>query len=186
MSEDPWASGVLDPAVHEPLVRGLDKYAKLAGIHRAWVWRPLSSSVGPEEVEWVRDYHLMGDRGIQGILYVGGGVPGKGATTGIRMQALAGALVRNFVDARVRTVDSLVDPEGDPSDRTCSALLIPDLLVGGSHSGWVVASISSLLVERQAAGRQTVVYVSTLKGAQESYGRDVINLIRAHYLEVQV
>ncbi len=188
MIEGPWGKGSpLDREAHGELIRDVGMYSRLAGIRREWLWQPLSAHVGANEVNYISSYRRLRDRGIQGLLYVG-------AVNGVqdRMQAMTGALVRNFVDARVRPTSQAITrigPIEESPPATCSVLFLPDLCVGpGDQPHWFVREVTALLMEREAAGLQTISYVRSLELLRQVYGDTLAELLddAARYKRVTV
>ncbi len=117
----PQTSPVVHPeGRHRELVRDANHYASLAGIPVGALWVPLSEICSPQEVTWVKSFPKHQQKGIQGLVY-----HGPSSRVLAHSQALAGALVRNFIDARLRTIEDVME---DPI--TPTVLLVPDLFWG--------------------------------------------------------
>ncbi len=177
MIDGPWDDGSpLSAEVHGELIRDAQRYARLAGIRQHWIWQPLSAHAGTNEVSWVSGYHRLGERGLKGILYTG-----PAAGLGDRMQAMAGALIRNFVDARIRPTQQAITrigPIEEAPDAECSVLFLPDLCVGaGQQPDWFVREVTALLMERERAGRQTVCYARSLDMLKQVYGETLAEML---------
>lgn len=185
---DPYASGVLQKAHHERLVAGIDGFARDAGIQPKWIWTKLSDVCGPEEVEYVRKFkfHQVGGE-VHGLCFLR---KSKDVDVSPRMAALAGALVRNFVRARVMTLGTVLDimAAGDPVDAT--ALLIPNFFTpkaeGGTIATWQVSALYDLLVGRGSQGLQTVISVSNVAQLSEEYGNAFAVLVRNHFKVIEI
>jgi len=184
----PWADGSpLDREVHGELIRDVAMYARLSGIRPEWFWQPLSAHVDPNEIKWVKSYRMLRDRGVRGLLYVG-------AVNGVndRMQAMVGALARNFIDARIRPTSQAITrigPIEESPPATCSVLFLPDLCTGGgAQPEWFVRETTSLFMERAAAGKQTVAYVRSMKLLKAVYGDTLYELLseEARYMPLVV
>ena len=177
MIESPWEKGSpLDIDVHGELIRDVAMYARLAGIRREWLWQPLAVHVGEKEVKWVSRYRRLEERGVRGLLYVG-------AVNGVndRMQAMVGALIRNFIDARIRPTSQAITrigPIEESPPARCSVLFLPDLCTGpGTQPEWFVREATSLFMEREAAGKQTVAYVQSMEMIRAVYGDCLAELL---------
>lgn len=188
MIRGPWDDGSpLAKSAHGELIRDVALYARLAGIRREWLWQPLAAHVGENELTYLTGYRRLRDRGIRGLLYVG-------ASNGVndRMQALTGALVRNFVDARVRPTSQAITrigPIEESPPATCSVLFLPDLCVGdGKQPDWFVREVVAMFMEREAAGLQTVAYTRSLEMLKKVYGDTLAELLsdKARYRRVKV
>lgn len=177
MIETPWEDGSpLDREVHGELIRDVAMYARLAGIRPEQLWQPLADHVKAEEVGWVKAYRSLADRGVRGLLYIG-------SAHGVneRMQAMVGALVRNFIDARIRPTSQAITrigPIEESPPAECSVLFLPDLCtVPDALPGWFVRETISLFMERGAAGKQTVAYVRSRDMLREVYGDTLFELL---------
>lgn len=174
-------------AVHGELIRDAGMYSRLAGIRKEWFWQPLAAHVGANEIQFISSYHRLRDRGVRGLLYLG-------ASNGVndRMQALAGALVRNFVDARVRPTSQAITrigPIEESPPAACSVLFLPDLCMGpGDQPDWFVREATALLMEREAAGKQTIAYIRSLELVKRVYGDSLFELLadKNRYRRIQV
>jgi hypothetical protein len=174
---NPWDDGSpLTKPVHGELIRDVAMYARLAGIRREWLWQPLADHVSANELNYISSYRRLRDRGVRGLLYIG-------ASTGVndRMQAMAGGLVRNFVDARVRPTSQAITrigPIEESPPAACSVLFLPDLCVGpGSQPDWFVREVTAMFMEREAAGKQTVSYIRSLKMVKSVYGDTLAEML---------
>jgi hypothetical protein len=185
---DPYASGVLTPEHHERLVADLPAFARDAGIQPRWISMPLADTCGPAEVEYARKFrHHLADGEVQGLCYVR---TSKDVDVAPRMAALAGALVRNFVRARVMTVGTVLDAmaHGEPPEATC--LLIPNFFLpksaGGTIASWQVSALFDLLSQRGAAGVQTVIYAANVAALNKEYGTAFGALVRNSFQVVEL
>ena len=166
----------LERGVHGELMRDVGLYSRLAGIQKMWLWQRLADHVGPNEVKYISAYRKLRVRGVQGLLYVG-------AVNGVqdRMQAMTGALVRNFVDARIRPVSQAITrigPIEESPPAECSVLFLPDLCVGaGAQPVWFVREVTTMFMEREAAGKQTIAYIRDLEMLRQVYGDTLAELL---------
>ncbi len=180
----PWAAGSpLDSKVHRRLVEDSAYYATLAGIREAWLWQPLESHVSANELKWVISYRTLDKKGKRGLVYLG-----RADRAATHMQAICGALVRNFVDARVRGFEEVLASGPGNSPLTCSVLLIPDLCVGKDKPvAWAVNTMTRILIRRDSLGLQTLLYGydrTTLRAAFGATFADMLDPQR--YMDVTV
>ncbi len=184
MAGDPYASGVLNPDVHARLVADMANIAAEAGIPAHWIATPLAQTCGPAEVAWARHYRFHGPNGRSGLV-LGGKHMEPDAET--RMAALAGALLRNFVSARVMTLHELLARAHDGQAPEASCLLVPNFFAGRAAGAkaaaghWRFAVLLDVLLARHAAGRQTVLHVSDMPGMGAEYGDGLRRHVEAHY-----
>lgn len=185
VSTDPWASGVLKKEVHHRLVASLDVIARQAMIQPRWIYTPLAETCGASEVDYVRRFKFHQHEGIAGLAIVG---EQPASSVENRMSAMAGALLRNFIDARVMTLGSFVEAAEDDDVPLSSCVLIPNFCVGvspkakgGSKGAWQIASLLDALILRQTQGLQTVIYANSLEAIGTEYGVAVKNHVANHY-----
>ena len=181
VSFDPYASGVLKEEVHGALVADLDRRSKHASIQPHWVCYPLGDWVNADAVEWVRNFHTNSEQGVHGLLLEGI----SSATALDQCSAIAGALLRNFIDARVVTVSNVYESlrTGDPLDPTC--LLIPNFFVGAGSgvqlASWEISKFYDLLVDRVLRGRSTVLYAHSTSALSSEFGAGIWDLVNKSY-----
>jgi hypothetical protein len=171
---------VLKPEVHERLVLEIDRFAEDANITPDWIWRALEEPEGSPVPNWIRRFHFHRREGQFGLLFVGKKT--THAPIEERMAAIAGALTRNFVRARLMPLNPLLDAvhEGVVPDMSC--LLVPNFFVGASdQAAWRTAVLHDCLLQRQSWGLQTVLYVSDLELAQENYGLGVATHLATYF-----
>jgi hypothetical protein len=186
---DPYATGVLDKEVHDRLVADLGTYTRDAGIQPQWVWTKLSKTCGPTEMDYVRKFRFHQDAGaVHGLCYVR--ESGSDADVEEHMSAIAGAFLRNFIRARVMTVHRVLEhlDNNDPIEAT--VLLVPNFFLskkeGGDLSKWHVTTLYDMLSERALAGKQTVIYASSIPELKAEYGTAFGRMVDARYLKVEV
>lgn len=181
---DPFESGVLDRDEHDRMVADIAKVARDANIRPEWIWARIELHCSPEEIEWVRRFPFHKAEGKAGLCLVG-----KHPEPGIedRMSAIAGALVRNFVRARLMTVHQVIEAvdSGQPPEISC--LLVPNFFLGRSGlPAWRLGLMLDALLHRQLLGLQSVLYVADLDVMAKEYGLPTRKHILAHYTLVGV
>ena len=93
------------------------------------------------------------------------------------MMGVAGACLRNFVEAKVMTIQELLSDlkAGDPPDVT--VLLVPNFFIekseGGKIADWHIAELLGVLYARVAKGQQTFLYVSNFDSLRKTYGEPI-------------
>lgn len=185
MFADPYASQVLNPTIHARLVADIETYAQDARIQPAAIWTPLSAVCGKSEIDYVRRFKFHKSEDVFGLAYIGNALE---ADIDGRMHAIAGALVRNFVRARVMVMSQLFDALDDEGIPEMSALLLPNFHSRASvtKSPWKLANILDVLMFRRALGVQTIIYAPDLDQVGLDYGSGVRRLITQHYTQVKV
>ena len=161
-------SGVLDAKEHSRIIADFERVCTVAGIQGHFLYESMTKHCGPVEVDWVKRFWTHLRQGVPGLLLQGVARPDT------RCQSIAAALVRNYVDARVVPLNTLIESTldgGHPPSPT--VLLIPNLFMaamGKSVPAWRVQVMYDLLLERSTKSKPTVVYVEDLKGLVGMYG----------------
>jgi hypothetical protein len=184
---DPYEFGVLQKDHHERLVADLDGYAKDAGILPHWIFQGLPDNVSSVERAYLKSFRRNTDEGVFGLVMTGDNSKGIVET---RMAAMAGALVRNFIRARVMTLGSVLDLLPRQEMPNLSALLIPNFFLsqanGGTVAPWQVNALFDYLVYRQVTGLQTVIYASDLSLLGKEYGLAFKSHVEVHFKKSSV
>lgn len=186
--EQAFKAGTLHPTVHERLIVDLADVCADAQITPDFVLTPLKQNVGTEhEISYIRQFKTQRGKGVSGLAFIG-----RDPTPSIetRMSAMAGALVRNFVRARVMTVGELIDTVQAEGTPTHTALLVPNFFVeeslGGKQPSWRVSMLLDVLLHRHQLGLQTIIYVSDMATMAKEYGKMFTNHVTAHFLKLDV
>jgi hypothetical protein len=181
---DPYASGVLDPEVHDALVADIERFAEDANITPDWIWRPISESCGPGVQQWIRRFRFHAPEHTAGLLIVGG-QPHPPIED--QMAGIAGSLTRNFIRARVTTLNQLIDAVQEGVVPAMSCLLVPNFFAAGSSlPDWRIALLLDGLLHRNAQGLQTVLYAAEFEAMSQAYGSTLVQHLEAHYQRVEV
>lgn len=157
---------VLDPVRHKRLLDDFDHICSVANTPSKYVRESMVGICDSVEIDWVVNFRLYRSL-FPGLLLAGKPQAEE------RCMAIAGALVRNFIDARVVTLSTLLDAaeKGNAPDPT--VMVIPNLYVssyGKTLPAWKVASVYDLLLARWTAGKPSVLAVEHLQGLQQAYG----------------
>ncbi|CAA2141450.1 hypothetical protein [Hyphomicrobium sp. ghe19] len=183
---DPYATGVLQEEHHERLVADLEGFAKDAGILPQWIYTRLPKEISGAELEYLKNFRKLGGQPA-GLCYVG---EAKSVQIEQRMAAITGALVRNFIRARMMTLGTFVDASAGHVAADLSCVLIPNFFLTSIDAGmiakWQLSAIYDTLVERQMHGKQTILYVKDLDLLGKEYGLGFQRLIEDFYLRVKV
>jgi hypothetical protein len=159
---------VLDPKEHSRIIANFEQVCTVAGIQGHFMYESMLTYCGPDEVTWVRKFWDYKRDGISGLILHGVKRPDT------RCQSIAAALVRNFVDARVIPLNTLIESTLNGSTPPSpTVLIIPNLFVsamGKNMPAWRVQAIYDLLLERSIKSKPTVAYVEDLTGLVALYG----------------
>lgn len=158
---------ILDPERHKKLIQSIEQVCAVAGIPKSFLHQSMTVFCGEHDVDWVKDYHSLESLGKAGLV-----ITGPNSET--RMFAMAAALVRNFIDARVVNLNTVLEWHKSEDEPNPTVLFIPNLYTKNMDSkvmpSWKVQQIHDLLISRYAKGRTTVVYVESEQGVKAQYG----------------
>ncbi len=173
--------GALNEDIHARLILDLDRIAQVAGIPRHFIWTGLCNTCGhPKEIDYVWHFRQWRHKEIGGVAYTGQkfrpSIPA-------RMSAIAGTLIRNFVDARVKMLDDVLT--GDDSGSSPTALLIPDFCLKGSRIPKNGTVMTGILFSRFNQGLQTVVHVEDMDHLETCFGQSVRQHITDHFFRIK-
>lgn len=172
--------GPLMSSLHYRLVLDIERIAQKAGILPKFICTSMTKWCGDEEREWVRTLKANTSEGIAGLAYLG-----DVSDLESRMMAIAGACIRNYINARLMTLQDVVAMISDGDYPDCQVLLIPNFSLkkdeGGSVPAWQVAPLLGLIMNRYSKGKQTVVYIQHLPSMRAMYGKIMLDHITEHY-----
>jgi len=177
---DYYASGVLTKEKHSRLVSNISNVADDANIPTTMIAKPASEFCGEEELNWIRAYKHLEDSEDAGLCYVG-----NGGDIGVRMFAVAGAFLRNYIRARVFTLQDVIESYKGSKPLEASVLLIPNFFLrttsGGKIPEWQLGLVLGMLYQRYSYGNKTVIYVEDLEQLGGAYGNPMKEHIERHF-----
>ena len=166
--------GVLKDGIHDRLWENLSFFSKQSGVPRKYLLSSMQDVCGEQETAWVRAYDANEGGGLY---YLGKLTPSPQE----RMWAVAGAFIRNIIDARVLTVPILCSML---REELPSLILLPDFVA--KRAGWEVAKLWSRLSECLSDCRKVVVALPNLEVLSSSYRPEFRDFVVAHYLRAIV
>lgn len=173
--------GILNKDYHQKLIADLERIAEKAGIPDYMVWSRLSQYCTDKDVAWVKHIRKGDDNGLA---YVGEfSVPVED-----KMMAIAGACLRNYIDAKVMPVQEVIARLKNDTMPSPTVLLIPNFCLdqgdGGEIAQWQISSLLGMLYSRLAKNLKTVLYIGSLASLQKNYGVSFRKHIEHHYKTV--
>lgn len=173
-----YASGVLDPDAHHRIVADIDKIARAANIPT----RAIHTGIGecrPLVARYLERFADLVQTDLAGLVLVGAF---DSITIEKEISLIAGAFVRNFIGARVITMQNLLRDceEGeDPQERV---ILIPDFYIDDVKiPSWKLANIRSCFIDRMYADQQTILGVQNFEHMRRDYGATFTDFIIEHF-----
>jgi hypothetical protein len=158
---------VIDKVVHRQIIAEMARVCEVANVPEQYVRRSMRGVCKDVEVEWVRSFNIRRAEGLAGLVVEGT------VDTQKRCMAITGTLVRNFVDARIMSVNSVVDDQVGAG--TPTVLVIPNLYIKtkdtkAALSPWQVQKLYDVLLTRFASNKPTVVCIENMPGLRTDYG----------------
>ncbi len=145
--------------VNEAILREAQHFAELAGIDVRWIWTPFADVLG-DEVAWLRRFRKQ----TRSLLYTGNA---KEAFR--RMACITGSLVRNEVDARLRSIHDTPD-FGSLTREKARLVLLHDFLTHESVSARIQTETARVVMDRLNRQRLIVVYARQVSDIEATYG----------------
>lgn len=175
---------ILDKKVHARLIQDMDHVCFTAGVPRRYVENSMVGVAQERDIDWFKNFRAYKQE-FSGLVLVGG------TDIESRMQALCGALLRNFIDARImslRTIVPIKDGEGTQALEP-SVLLVPNLHTkthgGKPLTAWQVQTLYDTLLTRMSAGKQTVMFVEDMEQLGQDYGVLFKEHLLNHYKRIE-
>lgn len=172
-------SGLLSREYHDRLIMDLPRWAREAGIPPHFVWSKLSNYCVGQDMDWVR---AMRDDTTQGLIYTGEDfdVPVED-----KMMAIVGACLRNYMAAKILTVQEVTYLLKSDAMPHTSLILVPNFCMGkddaASLAPWQVSSLLGWLYSRMSRNLKTVLYVGDMDHLALVYGKAMSRHLLAHY-----
>jgi hypothetical protein len=170
---------ILDPIVHERLILDLDGFSDTANITPHYVYTSMSKYCNATEMDYVRNFNKYRNENVAGLCLTG-------ENSEKRCMSVTGAFVRNFIDARLVTLNQLIDGAKDQSLVDPTVMVIPNLFVqtdGKALTSWQIQSIYDVLLGRFTKNRSTVVYVQDLAALGFAYGSLIQSHLADHFIQ---
>jgi hypothetical protein len=185
MRDEAIEAGIIDEVQHIQLLSDIAGYTRTAGIPESYVWTSATEYCDEEELAYINTIKksLHERDGALGMVYVG---DVEGSPVNERMMAIAGVCLRNYINAKVMTLQAVLESlKAQTFPSNVSVLLIPNFFSsradGGRIAEWEVANLLGLLYQRQQDGRHTVLHVSNLKELGDEYGKSFKKHLNTHF-----
>jgi len=167
----PFAPGKLRQGIHDPLIKEIDRIAHEAGITPADV-TGANYCMTDAEMDYLKGFRRTGETGSLGIIYIGQHDPAVAA----RCRTVCGALLRNFITARLIVREELVSELFDNRRQPNADLIaVPDFAYKDAPPA-TRRALSSWLMGRITRGRQTMFGLPDKTALSDLFGSEA-----AHY-----
>lgn len=177
-------SGLIDEQHHDQLLADIQGVIRQAGIPIEYVWTSVKEFCGGDELDFVAS--IKQEECPLGMMYVG---EFDKPPVNERMMAIAGACLRNYINAKVMTVQDVLGALKTDSMSSPTVLLIPNFFIGKGSGGhiaeWEKSNLLGLLYRRQQDSKKTVIYVSNLKDMEAEYGKPFVDHVKGKYVPIK-
>lgn len=176
---------LIDEEYHDQLLADIDSVARQAGIPIDYVWQPLSKYLSEKEQGYVAKIRDPENDRL-GLVYVG---KFEEPTINERMMATAGACLRNYINAKVMTLQDVLQSLKTDTMPSPTVLLIPNFCMGKKSGGhladWEKSNLLGLLYRRQQRSQQTFIYVSSMADMEADLGQPFVEHIRSTFARIK-
>lgn len=134
--------------------------------------------VDDSDVRFLKDYWESKKKGIAGYLKLGGSNSSK------KFSYMAGAFIRNFIDARIYTLEQCLNLDSDQIQASVIFVpdFCPDLVDAKPMPSWKLQQVYSFLITRQSLDKMNVLYVHDSKMAKKLLGSSIIEHLENNYI----
>lgn len=180
-----WPYKLLNPQRHARFVLNLDNYAEIAGVPVDYIDKTMKElGCTEKEIDWVRHFPTLHQSEFKGGLMLVG--TNFDPTPENRLMAMAAGFLRNFIDARVVSLDSLVRLMGNGEAFNPTVLIIPNFhrvsnTGGAGIPNWQFQQVYSLLMERFSTRRATVLHIDDEKRLVLDYGKSLSSFLYSNW-----
>lgn len=179
MTKDKW--NVLDPAVHGGLIANLSGFSKDAGIDPKWVDYSLAAFCANEAViDWVRNFRSPKRYGLL--------IDNKSKWDSADLcSAITGALMRNFINARLLTQTEFIDRVKTGYGAWESCVLMPNFFMSGadvSMPDWQLSYLLDGLIMLNTHKCRVVLVTEDEKTMSKVYGPSVSKHLSMNFQKV--
>jgi hypothetical protein len=164
-------NAVLDATIHAPLIRDAARIVREANIPMAMLSQSMVGRCSPIEVEYIKKLRQHPATPCYGLVLHG---TRHEPSVLDRFSMMAAACLRNYISAKVMTVQDVIDALDSGTMPKPTALFIPNFCIGSRNGGriaeWETPLLLSLLYNRQSETLQTIVYVEDMSLLESQYG----------------
>jgi hypothetical protein len=174
------ADSILNAEHHKRLIADMEHVCQTANVPASFVHRSMKGIVTQPEIDWVVNFNANRNNGVAGLLLIGS------VHAETRMMAMCGALLRNFIDARIMPLNTLLALQEKDVLPEPTVLFIPNLFLRstGKSMGippWKIQVIYDVLLQRFTSGKPTVLFVEEMEGMAQAYGQVFADHLSSHY-----
>lgn len=170
---------VIDKQHHNQLLRKWPGLAARANIAEFWIERSVKDYCSDSVVKYLRNLRVLMGKGRGGLMLSESSVRSED-----RCSVIAAACFRNYIDAKVMSLNEVLDVSRKQGVPETSVILIPDFYVYDNPlATWQIAALLSFLSQRHQKAKATIIYVRNLTGVRNTYGEEVYSHLKDLYVK---
>lgn len=168
---------LLDPVTHQRLIEALPQIVHQSHVPEMFIKTSALGNCDEKDIEFLTNYHRFKEMGVAGYCKVGG----TGSSR--KLNFMAGALIRNYIDVRVYSLEACIEL-GNKVNPT--VMIVPDFCLdtndGRPMTGWKVQQVYDFLVTRMSQSKPTIVYAQDVKLIESTFGKSLADFIQTNYI----
>lgn len=180
---------VLDPDRDEQLIKGLEGYARVAGIggHPEYIWQSVKDKKHVTRKDRVMVKNMPFGRNADHIGVVYEGWPLSVLTK--KFMALTGLLVRNYINAKYIHVNRLLSELEEFGEFEGDVIFIPDFQTKKKTAGkhhpvptWKRDALLGFLLECEAENVDVIIGIGDSNLCKQHWGAEIMDYINANFV----
>lgn len=173
---------ILSEVEHDRLIQDLEQVCTIANVPQLFVHHSMKQWCKKEEVDWVKNFNKYRQEKA-GLVLVGVTNISTLKNPQQRMMAIAGALLRNFIDVRVYSLNQVVAKDGPPPEPSVMVILnLYMSMYGKTMASWEVQGSYDLLLSRMVASKPTIMFVHDMELLRKEYGDLYADHLEQNYI----
>ena len=181
-----YSAGILNPSYHARLVLDLERLSKLARVPEQYIINSMKTWCFDAEVAWLADFRQhKNSSDMRGLALFNISPFDKERKVSVddHFLGIAGACIRNYIDARVFTLQEIIEMVKINALPECTVALVPNFFVAsaGTIANWQISGLLGWLSTRYISGQYTVLYIEDKVKLPAAYGKAIANHLDAHF-----
>lgn len=167
--------------VDKQILADMPKFCATANVPEKYIRQSMRYECDENQVAWVKNFiqtrYSQNRLGHGGLL-----LTGKDKKPEAKCMAITGTLVRNFIDARIMTLKSVID--APLLAQAPTVLVIPNLFIsmfGKQLTAWQIQTLYDVLINRLTSNKPCVLYVEDMDDLEAQYGPIFADHLREHF-----
>jgi hypothetical protein len=170
-------TSMLDAVEHKRIISDMEHVLTTANLPEKYLHESMIPHCHSTEVNWVRNFRAF-RKTHAGLIIIGGDDPET------RCHAICGALIRNFIDARIITLNTVIENMDTGDIPNPTVLIMPNLFVemhGKGLTSWQTQGMYDVFLARYSSRRPSIMYVQSMEKLEKAYGSVFAGHLNTHY-----